>query len=56
MGFKQVDISHKPVVYREAVAVGRIKLKPSTVDLIRKGKLEKGDALSLASTTAKGAA
>ena len=52
MNFKQVDISGKPVVYREATAVGRIKLKPSTIELIRRGKLEKGDALSLAGTTA----
>ena len=40
------------MVYREATATGRITLKPSTVGLIRKGKLEKGDALSLAQTTA----
>lgn len=44
----QVDISDKKVVYREATATGRIKLKPSTIDLIRKGKLQKGDPLSLA--------
>ena len=52
MRFKQVDISSKPVVYREAIASGKIRLRPSTVRLIREGKLEKGDALSLASTTA----
>jgi cyclic pyranopterin monophosphate synthase len=52
MSFKQVDISSKPVVYREATATGRITLKASTVDRIRRGKLEKGDALSLAQTTA----
>jgi len=49
---KQVDISAKPVVYREATATGRIKLKPSTIELIKKRKLEKGDPLSLARTTA----
>lgn len=49
---KQVDISGKRVVYREATATGRIKLSRSTLDLIRKGKLEKGDPLSLAATTA----
>jgi cyclic pyranopterin phosphate synthase len=49
---KQVDISMKPVVYREATATGRIKLKAGTVNLIRKGALEKGDALALASTAA----
>jgi len=50
--FKQVDISKKPMVYREATASGRIRLKRSTVDLIRKGALEKGDPLALAATTA----
>ncbi len=52
MSFRQVDISKKPVVYREATATGRIRLKPATIELIRKGKLEKGDAASLAGTTA----
>jgi len=50
--FKQVDISKKPVVYREATASGRIRLKPTTIELIRKGALEKGDPLAIASTTA----
>jgi len=50
--FKQVDISKKPVVYREATATGRIRLKRSTIALIKKGALEKGDPLSLAATTA----
>jgi len=50
--FKQVDISSKPVVYREATATGRIRLKPGTIGLIRKGSLEKGDPLALASTAA----
>ncbi len=49
---KQVDISAKKVVYREATATGRIILKPSTIRLIRQGKLEKGDAVSLASAAA----
>jgi cyclic pyranopterin phosphate synthase len=50
--FKQVDISKKPVVYREAIATGRIKLRPGTIRLIRKGALEKGDPLALAATAA----
>ena len=49
---KQVDISGKPVVYREATATGRIRLKRGTVTLIRNGRLEKGDPLKLASTMA----
>ncbi|MDG6947943.1 MAG: cyclic pyranopterin monophosphate synthase MoaC, partial [Nitrososphaerota archaeon] len=52
MPFHQVDISEKPVVYREAVAKGRIKLKRSTLELIRQRKLEKGDAVSLAEVAA----
>ncbi|HMD79286.1 MAG TPA: cyclic pyranopterin monophosphate synthase MoaC [Nitrososphaerales archaeon] len=49
---KQVDISGKPVVYREATATGRIRLKRETLRLIKKGRLEKGDPLKLASTMA----
>ena len=52
MPFRQVDISGKEVVFREATATGRIVLKKSTCELIRKGKLEKGDPLALASTAA----
>ena len=52
MSFRQVDVSGKPVVYREATATGRIKLKRSTLKLIKKGKLEKGDPVSLAATAA----
>ncbi len=56
MVFKQIDISSKPEIFREATATGRIKLKRSTIELIKEGKLEKGDALSLASMTAIAAA
>jgi cyclic pyranopterin monophosphate synthase len=52
VSFRQVDVSNKPVVYREATATGRIKLKRSTLQLIKKGKLEKGDPVSLAATAA----
>ncbi|MGD0318485.1 MAG: cyclic pyranopterin monophosphate synthase MoaC [Nitrososphaerales archaeon] len=48
MSFKQVDISGKPVVVREAKAVGTIRLSPATVRRIREGTVEKGDPLSLA--------
>jgi cyclic pyranopterin phosphate synthase len=48
MAIRQVDISGKQVVRREAVAVGRIRLRPETVEKIRRGKLEKGDAIQLA--------
>lgn len=43
-----VDVTAKPEVYREATAKGRIKLKPETTKLIREGKVEKGDPLSIA--------
>ncbi len=52
MPLRQVDISAKKVVYREATAVGRIRLKPSTIRLVRQGKLQKGDPISLASAAA----
>ena len=48
----QVDVSRKPVIYREATATGRIRLRKETVRRIRKGSLEKGDPLQLASTMA----
>ncbi len=43
-----VDITTKPEVYREATAKGCIKLKPETVRLIRKRKVEKGDPFEVA--------
>jgi len=46
--FRQVDVSSKPISYRKATATGTIKLKPSTLKVIRRGEVEKGDPLSLA--------
>ncbi|MDA4124481.1 MAG: cyclic pyranopterin monophosphate synthase MoaC [Thaumarchaeota archaeon] len=51
MGYRQVDISRKLVSARTATAVGRIRLTRKTVDLIRRGRIEKGDPLSLAKIT-----
>ncbi len=51
MSYTQVDISGKPVSARTATAAGRIRLKRRTVELIRKGRIEKGDPLSLAKIT-----
>ena len=48
MIFKQADISKKPVTFRTATASGRIKLKRSTVERIRKGLTDKGDPIALA--------
>ncbi|MEM3595450.1 MAG: cyclic pyranopterin monophosphate synthase MoaC, partial [Candidatus Bathyarchaeia archaeon] len=46
--FRMVDISSKDDVYREATAVGRLRLRPETAKMIRDGKIEKGDPLSVA--------
>jgi len=40
-----VDISSKPKVFREATAQGTIKLKASTVKLIERQKIAKGDPM-----------
>lgn len=47
-----VDITGKEVTYREAVASGRIRLRPETVRRIREGLVEKGDVESVASIAA----
>jgi cyclic pyranopterin monophosphate synthase len=52
MNVRQADISDKPVSFRLAVATGRIRLKPGTVEMIREGKLQKGDAVAIAETMA----
>jgi cyclic pyranopterin phosphate synthase len=51
VGYKQVDISGKTPSIRTATASGRILLKRETVQLIREGKIEKGEPLSLAKIT-----
>jgi len=43
-----VDVTAKPEVYREATAKGLIRLKPETVQLIKKGKIKKGDPFQTA--------
>ncbi len=43
-----VDITAKPKVLREAKASGVIKLKPETIQLIREGKVEKGNTFQVA--------
>ncbi len=43
-----VDVTAKPEVYREANAKGKIKLKRETIQLIRKGKIEKGNPFEVA--------
>jgi cyclic pyranopterin phosphate synthase len=46
---KMIDISAKQTVRREAIAEGKIVLRKATIDLIREGKIEKGDPLQIAS-------
>jgi len=40
-----VDVSGKAEIFREATATGTIRLKPETVNLIKTGKIAKGDPL-----------
>jgi cyclic pyranopterin phosphate synthase len=42
-----VDITEKKDVRREAVAQGRIRLKPGTITAIKRGKVGKGDTLEV---------
>ncbi|MEN3033576.1 MAG: cyclic pyranopterin monophosphate synthase MoaC [Aquificaceae bacterium] len=42
---RMVDVSYKPLTLRYARAEGFIRLLPSTVELIRLGKVPKGDVL-----------
>ncbi len=40
-----VDVSAKTEIFRQAVAIGIIRLKPQTISLIHEGKIVKGDPL-----------
>jgi cyclic pyranopterin phosphate synthase len=45
-----VDVTQKKETQRQAVAKGKVHMKPATLELIRKGGLEKGDVLAVART------
>jgi cyclic pyranopterin phosphate synthase len=45
-----IDVTRKKETERQAIARGKIQMKPATLELIRKGKLEKGDVLAAAET------
>ena len=45
---RMVDVSAKPVQFREAVAIGAISLKPETLALIAANQIAKGDVLNTA--------
>ena len=43
-----VDVSAKPATQRIAVAEGRVRMRPQTLALVRKGNAKKGDVLGAA--------
>ena len=43
-----VDVSHKPIQLREAIAQGEIHLQKSTLDLINSNSIAKGNVLATA--------
>lgn len=45
---RMVDVSAKPVSAREAIAVGRIALRPETLKLISENKIAKGNVFATA--------
>jgi len=45
---QMVDVTDKAVTVREAVAAGRVHMKPETLALIQEGGLPKGDVLAVA--------
>lgn len=45
---RMVDVSAKPVLLREAVAAGEIRLLPATLDLVEANALAKGNVLATA--------
>ncbi len=45
---RMVDVGHKPVTTREAVAEGLILLQPATIDAIAAGDVPKGDVFAAA--------
>lgn len=52
MSVSMVDITEKEISYREAVAVGKIYLKKSTIEMIKQNKVEKGDVLTVSKIAA----
>jgi cyclic pyranopterin phosphate synthase len=45
---RMVDVSAKPATERMAVAEGRVRMSPETLDAILKGNAKKGDVLGVA--------
>lgn len=49
---RMVDVGEKPATHRVAVATGRLRARPETIDLIRSGRAAKGDVLGVAQVAA----
>ena len=45
---KMVDVSEKSTTVRQATAMARVRMKQSTLDLIRQGGMVKGEVLAVA--------
>jgi cyclic pyranopterin phosphate synthase len=45
-----IDVTQKKETERQAIAKGKVQMKPATLELIRKGELKKGDVLAVAKT------
>ena len=45
---RMVDVTQKPETQREALAKGVVRMKASTLDLLKKGEIVKGDVLAVA--------
>lgn len=45
---RMVDVAEKSDTHRQAVARGLVRMQPSTLELIKKGQVAKGDVLSVA--------
>ncbi len=45
---RMVDVGSKPATARRAVAEGRLKMLPATIELLRSGSTPKGDVLAAA--------
>jgi cyclic pyranopterin phosphate synthase len=45
---KMVDVSHKKATERIAVAKSKVIMKPETLQIIKEGKMAKGDVLAVA--------
>ncbi|UCH03261.1 MAG: cyclic pyranopterin monophosphate synthase MoaC [Candidatus Bathyarchaeota archaeon] len=45
---QMVDISLKSITRRKAIAIGTLRLKKETIDRVKNGNIEKGDALTVA--------